>query len=181
MLNETQSSAALIDHKFFQIEDQQISELKKTLDESIDRENTRPTTHCPFHLSMCVNDLESTRYFYKELLGIEERRASKSSVHFDFYGCQLTFHEVAGYNAKNIQREVDAEDVPVPHFGAALTFEEFEQVKQRLIAHGAKFIKTPRLRFINKGHEQHVMFLEDPSGHGIEIKSFTKVAEGTWA
>ncbi len=181
MLNETQSSAALIDHKFFQIEGQQISELKKTLDESIDRENTRPTTHCPFHLSMCVNDLESTRYFYKEILGIEERRASKSSVHFDFYGCQLTFHEVAGYNAKNIQREVDAEDVPVPHFGAALTFEEFEQVKQRLIAHGAKFIKTPRLRFINKGHEQHVMFLEDPSGHGIEIKSFTKVAEGTWA
>ncbi len=76
MLNETQSSAALIDHKFFQIEGQQISELKKTLDESIDRENTHPTTHCPFHLSMCVNDLESTRYFYKlefRLIGEEKR------------------------------------------------------------------------------------------------------------
>lgn len=135
----------------------------------------------PFHLSMCVNDLELTRNFYKNILGIEERRATKSSVHFDFYGCQLTFHEVAGYSAKTIQREVDAEDVPIPHFGAALTFEEFERTKDRLVAHGVNFLKKPRLRFIGKGHEQYVMFLEDPSGHGIEIKSFTKVPMGNWA
>lgn len=142
---------------------------------------SKQRTICPFHLSMCVNDLESTRHFYTNILGIEERRASKTSAHFDFYGCQVTFHEVPGYSAKNVQREVDAEDVPVPHFGAALTFEEFERVKERVIAHGVKLIKKPRLRFIGKGHEQHVMFLEDPSGHGIEIKSFTKAPVGDWA
>ncbi|NEO99356.1 MAG: glyoxalase [Symploca sp. SIO2E9] len=135
----------------------------------------------PFHLSMCVNDLESTRNFYRNILGIEERRASRKSAHFDFYGCQLTVHEVPGYSAKNLQREVDAEDVPVPHFGAALSFEEFKKTKERLIAHGIKFLKKPRLRFVGKGHEQYVMFLEDPSGHGIEIKSFTRVNPGNWA
>lgn len=135
----------------------------------------------PFHLSMCVGDLNATRHFYCNILGLEERRASKTSVHFDFYGCQLTCHEVAEYSAKNIQREVDAEDVPVPHFGAALSLEEFQKVKNRLIAHGTKFIKEPKVRFINKGHEQHVMFVEDPSGHGIEIKSFTKAPVGDWA
>ena len=83
----------------------------------------------PFHLSLCINDIEEARHFYKNVLGIEERRASKTSVHFDFYGCQLTCHEVPGYSAKNIQREVDAEDVPVPHFGAALSYEVFETVK----------------------------------------------------
>jgi uncharacterized protein len=151
--------------------------------ENADREVVKacPSVCRPFHLSMCVKDLESTRNFYKNILGLEERRATTSSVHFDFYGCQLTFHEIPGYNAKNIQREVDAEDVPVPHFGAALTFEEFERTKESLIAHGVKFLKTPRLRFIGKGHEQHVMFLEDPSGHGIELKSFTKVPVGNWA
>ncbi|MBV9384976.1 MAG: VOC family protein [Chroococcidiopsidaceae cyanobacterium CP_BM_ER_R8_30] len=147
----------------------------------IRQENNCQTKLRPFHLSICVNDLESTRNFYKTLLNIEERRASKSSVHFDFYGSQITFHEVPGYSAKNVQREVDAEDVPVPHFGAALSFEEFERVKERLISHGANFIKKPRLRFIGKGHEQHVMFIEDPSGHGIEIKSFTRAAVGDWA
>ncbi len=135
----------------------------------------------PFHLSMCVSDLHSTRHFYCNILGLEERRASTTSVHFDFYGCQLTCHEVSGYSARNIQREVDAEDVPVPHFGAALSLEEFQKVKNRLIAHGSKFIKEPKVRFINKGHEQYVMFLEDPSGHGIEIKSFTKASVGDWA
>ncbi len=135
----------------------------------------------PFHLSLCINDMKATRHFYKNVLGIEERRASKTSVHFDFYGCQLTCHEVPGYNAKNIQREVDAEDVPVPHFGAALSYELFEAVKERLIASNTKFLKKPRIRFLNTGHEQHVMFIEDPSGHGIEIKSFTKAPIGTWA
>lgn len=139
-----------------------------------------PISH-PFHLSICVSNLESTRKFYKNILGIEERRASKTSVHFNFYGCQLTCHEVAGYTAKNVQRKVDAEDVPVPHFGVALTFEEFEQTKERLLTHGVEFFKKPRLRFVGTGYEQYVMFLEDPSGHGIEIKSFTKVQIGNWA
>lgn len=134
-----------------------------------------------FHLSMCVSNLDSTRNFYTNILGVEERRASKTSVHFNFFGCQLTCHEVPGYTAKNIQREVDAEDVPVPHFGVALTIEEFEKTKERLLAHGVQFLKKPRLRFAGTGHEQHVMFLEDPSGHGIEIKSFTKVPVGNWA
>lgn len=138
------------------------------------------STHTPFHLSMCVNSLEQTRIFYQDLLGASERRVSESSVHFDFYGCQLTCHHVPGYSAKNIHREVDAADVPVPHFGVALTFEEFSTVRERLIRRGVEFIKKPRLHFVGKKHEQHVMFLEDPSGHGIEIKSFTNVPPGTW-
>jgi uncharacterized protein len=135
----------------------------------------------PFHLSICANDLETTRYFYREIIGVREVRASKTSVHFDFYGSQLTLHEVPGYSAKNIQREVDAEDVPVPHFGAALFFEEWERIADRLVMHNIPFVSKPHLRFIGEQHEQFVMFVEDPSGNGIEIKSFTKAATRTWA
>jgi uncharacterized protein len=141
--------------------------------------DTQPTL-LPFHLSICCHDLELTRFFYVTVLGIEERRASETSAHFDFYGSQITFHEVPGYNAKNIQREVDAEDLPVPHFGAALPFTEWERVSERLIAHNIQFVSKPHLRFMGKQHEQFVMFIEDPSGHGIEIKSFTNVAAGAW-
>lgn len=151
---------------------------EKLNDKPQDKQKTKTF---PFHLSLCIDSIESARHFYKNVLGVEERRASKTSVHFDFYGCQLTCHEVPGYSAKNIQREVDAEDVPVPHFGAALSYEVFEAVKERLIAHNTKFVKKPRIRFLNTGHEQHVMFVEDPAGNGIEIKSFTKAPVGTWA
>jgi extradiol dioxygenase family protein len=152
--------------------------------ETINRsENLKNKSHAnrPFHLSICADNLQSTRYFYTQILGIEERRASKTSAHFDFYGCQITFHEVPGYNAANLQREVDAEDVPVPHFGAAITLDEFTKIQQRLVDNGIEFFSKPRVRFIDKNHEQHVMFIIDPSGHGIEIKSFTKAIDGTWA
>ncbi|MEB3359903.1 MAG: VOC family protein [Synechococcales bacterium] len=134
----------------------------------------------PFHLSMCVNDLDEARHFYCNILGLEERRASKTSAHFDFYGCQLTCHHVPGFSAKNLQREVDAENVPVPHFGVALPYAEFEKLKNSLIANDIQFVLRPHVRFIGKGHEQHVMFVEDPSGHGIELKSFTKAPAKTW-
>lgn len=88
----------------------------------------------PFHLSICVNDLEESRHFYTKIIGLEERRLNKSSAHFNFYGTQLTCHHFPGYNAKNFQVEVDAEDVPVPHFGVALDLEEFQKVKERLIS-----------------------------------------------
>ena len=135
----------------------------------------------PFHLSMCVNDLEKTRNFYSFILGLEERRSSNSSAHFNFYGCQLTCHHLPGFNAKKIQREVDAENVPVPHFGAALPYAEFERVRKRLVECGVEFLLHPHTRFVGTKHEQHVMFVEDPSGHGIEFKSFTQAPENTWA
>lgn len=135
----------------------------------------------PFHLSIPVASLIETRKFYRDILGTTERRASATSAHFDFFGSQLTCHEISGYNAWNLWREVDAEDVPVPHFGAALSFEQFSQVRDSLLRNKIKLICQPHLRFISKGHEQHVLFVTDPSGHGIEIKSFTKVDVGEWA
>ena len=148
---------------------------------AVDRSEGTDITLLPFHLSVCVGDLDSTRHFYRDVLGLEERRASDTAVHFDFYGSQLTLHEVEGFSAKNLQREIDAEDVPVPHFGVVLPFAEWERVAERLTAHGVNFVCKPRLRHLSKGHEQFVLFLEDPSGNGIEIKSFTKVAMKQWA
>lgn len=135
----------------------------------------------PFHLSMPVTSLAETRRFYRDILGVEERRASTTSAHFDFFGSQLTCHEVPEYKAWELWREVDAEDVPVPHFGAALSLEQFSKVRDSLLENAIQFIMQPHVRFIGKGHEQHVLFVADPSGHGIEIKSFTKVRVGEWA
>lgn len=135
----------------------------------------------PFHLSIPVTSLAETRKFYRDILGVEERRASATSAHFDFFGSQLTCHEVSGYTAWNLWQEVDAEDVPVPHFGAALSYEQFARVRDSLTSHGIDLILKAHVRFIDKGHEQHVLFVTDPTGHGIEIKSFTKVGVGEWA
>ncbi|KST60759.1 hypothetical protein AO398_12810 [Methylobacterium sp. GXS13] len=134
----------------------------------------------PMHLSTCCRSLAEARHFYDTLLGCRERRCTPTSVHFDFFGSQLTLHEVAGYNAGNLHREVDAEDVPVPHFGAALDVEAFHAAAKRLVEAGTAFVLEPHKRFLEKGHEQWVLFVLDPSGNAIELKSFTKVPTGTW-
>lgn len=141
----------------------------------------RRTALVPMHLSTMCHSLDEARRFYGKIIGCEERRASKTSVHFDWFGSQLTVHEVKGYNARNLHREVDAEDVPVPHFGAALDEPAFRDIAGRLTRAGWEFVLVPHKRFLETGHEQWVLFVLDPSGNAIEIKSFTRLPEGGWA
>jgi extradiol dioxygenase family protein len=135
----------------------------------------------PMHLSTMTHDLTEARNFYTNVLGCKERRASSTSAHFDWFGSQLTMHRVEGYNARNLHRDVDAEEVPVPHFGVALDEETFHEIANRLQRVGWTFILDPHKRFIDKGWEQWVMFVLDPSGNAIELKSFTKIPSRAWA
>ena len=143
-------------------------------------ENGGQVLPLPFHLSMMCHSLAEARQFYTGILGCDERRATSTSAHFDLFGSQLTLHEVAGFNAETLQREVDAEDVPVPHFGGALDEDTFHAVAGRLREAGWSFILEPHKRFVDKGWEQWVLFVLDPSGNAIELKSFTKVPVGHW-
>lgn len=143
--------------------------------------NATPSSPLPFHLSMMCHSLAEARKFYSDILGCPERRATATSAHFDLFGSQLTLHEVEGFNAKTLQRQVDAEDVPVPHFGGAVDESSFHAIANRLNEAGWSFILEPHKRFVDKGWEQWVLFILDPSGNAIELKSFTKVPIGHWA
>ncbi|CAF1542492.1 unnamed protein product, partial [Adineta ricciae] len=99
----------------------------------------------------------------------------------NMFGSQLTLHVIPDYNALNLQREVDSEDVPVPHFGVVLPDKEtFDQIAKKLKDARVNFVREPGLRFLGKQHEQHVLFVLDPSGNGIEIKSFIHAKPYQW-
>lgn len=135
----------------------------------------------PFHLSICVDSLNTARLFYGEILGLEERRSTTKSIHYNMFGSQLTLHEVPGYNAHNIQREVDSEDVPVPHFGFFLPdVESFDCIAEKLKDAKIDFVKKPALRFIGTKHEQYVLFMFDPAGNAIEIKNSVHAKPYQW-
>lgn len=68
---------------------------------------------------------------------------------------------------------VDGDEVPVPHFGAALTVEDFHALAKRLRKHKTKFIIEPHLRFKGQPGEQYTMFFKDPSGNSLEFKAMT--------
>jgi extradiol dioxygenase family protein len=125
-----------------------------------------------FHLAFPVRDLEEAREFYGGILGCEEGRSSDAWIDFNLFGHQIVAHlapESAGIRHKN---EVDADHVPVPHFGIVLPMAEFQQFAEKLKSKNVEFIIEPKIRFQGEVGEQATMFFLDPSGNALEFKAF---------
>jgi extradiol dioxygenase family protein len=125
-----------------------------------------------FHLAYTVNDLDSTRRFYGDLLGCQEGRSTESWVDFDFFGNQLSLH--IGQTIKELESDsrVDNVEVPLPHFGCVIDWDLFHNLADKLKSAGILFIIEPTIRFEGMPGEQATMFLEDYSQNALEFKSF---------
>lgn len=134
----------------------------------------------PFHLALPAYDLEETRKFYTDVLGLTEKRSAINWVDFDFYGHQLSIHLVGGKLARVESTLIDSDQVPARHFGAILSKSEWEALRDRLADLKQKFIIGPKIRFQGKVGEQGTFFLTDPSGNYLEFKYFTDTSKGPW-
>jgi extradiol dioxygenase family protein len=130
-----------------------------------------------FHLAFPVKDLDESRKFYGEILGCEEGRSSDNWIDFNLFGHQIVAHlapDVSGVAHKN---KVDADNVPVPHFGIVLPPDEFKNFAERLKSKGVEFVIEPKIRFEGETGEQATMFFLDPSGNALEFKSFADFSQ----
>jgi extradiol dioxygenase family protein len=130
-----------------------------------------------FHLAFPVKDLKSSREFYAEILGCEEGRSSDEWIDFNLFGHQIVAHlapEAAGVRHRN---EVDADHVPVPHFGVVLRMDEFKTLAEKLKSKNVEFIIEPKIRFAGEVGEQATMFFLDPSGNALEFKAFADFSQ----
>ena len=105
------------------------------------------------------------------ILGCSKGRSSTKWIDFNFYGHQLVCHEVKKSVNKN-SNDVDGNNVPVPHFGIILGWDQFQKLSANLQSKNINFIIEPTIRFKGKVGEQAIMFLKDPSDNAIEFKSF---------
>lgn len=127
----------------------------------------------PFHLAIPVQNLEKCRTFYRDILHCKEGRSSDTWVDFNFFEHQLVIHQKEGYKAiKPITNPVDGHDVPVPHFGVVLTWEDWKTLSKRLKATNTRFIIEPTIRFQGKVGEQATLFFYDPENNALEFKAF---------
>ena len=127
----------------------------------------------PFHLAIPVADLAASRAFYGGLMGCPEGRSSPEWVDFNFFGHQLVCHlDRRPRTGEKLHNLVDGHGVPVPHFGLVLELANWNQVRDRLLAAGMKFVIEPTVRFKGLVGEQATMFFLDPAGNAIELKAF---------
>ena len=130
-----------------------------------------------FHLAFPVHDLDAAREFYGSVLECEEGRSSESWIDFNLYGHQIVTHlapNIAGTKSTN---HVDADNVPVPHFGIVLTMNDWKELSEKLTSKGVEFIIEPKIRFAGEVGEQATMFFLDPSGNALEFKGFNDFSE----
>ena len=125
-----------------------------------------------FHLAFPVSDLSAAREFYGGVLGCEEGRSSERWIDFNLYGHQIVTHLAENGAGVKVTNHVDADHVPVPHFGVVLPMEEWKELAGKLRAQGINFVIEPKIRFEGEVGEQATMFFLDPSGNALEFKGF---------
>lgn len=125
----------------------------------------------PFHLAICVDDLDRARQFYGGLLGCPEGRSSERWIDFDLLGHQLVVH-LAERTGQEQANPVDGHGVPVPHFGVVLEWEAWHAFAERLRSNGVEFVIEPYVRFAGQVGEQATLFFRDPAGNALEFKAF---------
>ena len=129
-----------------------------------------------FHLAFPVRDLDEARDFYAFVLECEEGRSSEQWIDFNLFGHQIVAHLADNAGIVN-HNEVDADHVPVPHFGIILPMSEWEKFAEKLKSKGVQFIIEPKIRFKGEVGEQATMFFLDPSGNALEFKAFADFSQ----
>jgi extradiol dioxygenase family protein len=117
----------------------------------------------PFHLSLTTAEPERQRTFYTEVLGCTVARTTAEFQDFDFFGHQLTFHRRAA-------------PLPLPyesfHFGAIISWDEFDAVHARLQRASARFLIEPTEQAAGTEDARRKLVVLDPSGYAIELKCY---------
>ena len=130
-----------------------------------------------FHLAFPVKSLGITKMFYNEVLGCPIGRSSDHWVDFNFFGHQISAHLSQEMDNEPELTEVEGKKVPLRHFGAILSMEDWNQLAHTLKVSGTEFIIEPQVRYKGKKGEQHIMFVYDPSGNALEFKAFANNEE----
>jgi hypothetical protein len=131
-----------------------------------------------FHLAIPAGDLHNAIYFYCNVLGCTKGNSEIGNwCDINFWGNELTLHASSWHKQTGERHDVDMGNVSVPHFGVHLEAEEFKDIKERIIQNNIKFIDEPYIRFKGEVLEQETMFIEDPNGNVLEIKTMVNPNE----
>jgi len=129
-------------------------------------------TSTRFHIAFPVNDLETSREFYTQVLGCSIGRETENWIDFNLYGHQLVAHLSPSDCLPSNKSLVDGDQIPVRHFGLILPWNEWGKLCKSFEDQELAFYIKPKIRFANKKGEQGTFFLNDPSGNILEFKSF---------
>ena len=132
--------------------------------------------HTRFHVTGPAGELSAAVAFYCDVLGCakgnSEFKYPDAWVDINFWGNELTLHATDPSKPQAGERHnVDMGNVSVPHFGVHLDEQDFIQLKIRLEENDIEYIDPPYIRFEGTELQQETLFIADPHGNCLEIKT----------
>ena len=128
-----------------------------------------------FHLAIPAGDLHNAIHFYCNVLGCtkgnSEIKPPDAWCDINFWGNELTLHASSWHKQTGKRHNVDMGAVLVPHFGVHLEANEFKDLKEKLLQENVEFVDKPYIRFEGDVLEQETMFIKDPNGNILELKT----------
>ena len=125
----------------------------------------------PFHMAFAIDDKETARRFYGDVIGCKVGREAENWIDFDFFGHQISAH-LNKDPKSTATSKVGTDMVPLHHFGAVLPWDQWNGLISRLKDAKYPFVMEPKIRFEGQPGEQGTFFLKDPAGNALEFKSF---------
>lgn len=139
----------------------------------------------PFHIAVQVRDIAEARAFYGDQLGFPEGRSAEQWVDYNMFGHQFVVHLNPRLGPEGkvaaVSNPVDSHDVPVPHCGVILEFDQWQVFAERLRGVIDEFVIEPYIRFAGQSGEQGTLFFLDPSGNALEFKGFRNIEADLFA
>ena len=117
-----------------------------------------------FHLSFPVRDLEVSRRFYVETLGARPGRVRDTWLDVHLRGHQITLQ---------LRPDEVVEEQGSRHFGVVIPWEEWEAEVERVSGDAVQ--SGPVSAFAGTPQEQAKLYLTDPDGYVIELKTYRDV------
>ena len=123
-------------------------------------------------LVLPVVDLEASRRFYQDLLGCRAVRENASWVEFDFFGNRLIACRLGRTAPAQFSANVAGSDLPVPHFGLVLGWDDWHRAVDHLNYVGAGFQIAPAIDLADTEQAQGLFALRDPDDNLVVFRAY---------
>lgn len=118
-----------------------------------------------FHLALPVDNLETSKQFYIDVLGAKIGRENSEWLDILLWGHQITLH-------LRPDEVLSKERQGKRHFGVVLPWSDWQNLAEQISGKKIGFLKEPEVLLSGTPEEQAKFYLQDPSNNVIEIKVY---------
>ena len=129
--------------------------------------------HANFHLSLPCFDLEKTKQFYLDVLGLPAGRSTSKWLDVNLFNHQVTFVTSEKFEFKTQNYLLEGNVLPLFHFGIILDETTWNAMYHK-INHWTEGTTNKKTFLKDKKGAHQSFFVKDPNNYTVEFKTFVE-------